>query len=469
MKLYFYGLRMIIKKVIFRQNTGDVVKWFATHMGVVYIKLAQMLAMQNFGNLFTEEDRVKLSSICDNCNPIPYKKIEKIIEKEYGCSVKKKFRKIYQEPIGSASISQVHKAVLKNGKVVAIKVKRKDVTKHIHKDIKQIRKFIHRFGKFVKFKNYLGSDVALNLYLDWILEETDFEHEKENILRYYQFTKTVNGKIENSKRIVVPRVYKNLCTENIIVMQFIFSKTINQLDFTKENKVRIKESLNDYVCLSFYALLHQMPVVFHGDPHGGNIYIDKYGNVGFLDMGLIFELTSEECELTRKLFLNAYFCNMEELCQLLIDNSPQKNVDREKLKYEMKKCCKQFSKIPVTKFFMDMINVYTAYNIDPPEFLYKMAKAMIAIFGMNTIIHNSLSTEELLGGQIIEFYVNRTVSDIKEVVSLSSKVIPAFLKEVLENGLEKSIQKEAIELLKINKKIGNMSKNWQEILGFFQE
>lgn len=262
-------------------------------MGTTYIKLAQILAMQNFGNLFTEEDRACLSSICDNCNPISYKKIEKIIEKEYGCPVKKKFRKIYEEPVGSASISQVHKAVLKNGKVVAIKVKRKDVAKHIEKDIKQIRRFIHRFGRLVKFQNYLGSDAALNLYLSWILEETNFEREQRNILRYYQFAKSVNGKIENSRRIVVPRVYKNLCTKNIIVMQFIFSKTINQLDFTKENKMQIKSALNDYISLSFYALLHQMPVVFHGDPHGGNIYLDKYGNVGFLDMGLIFELSSE--------------------------------------------------------------------------------------------------------------------------------------------------------------------------------
>lgn len=468
MKLYFYGLLMIIKKVILRQNTGDVVNWFATHMGVVYIKLAQILATQNFENVFSEEDRIKLSSICDSCNPIPYKKIKKIIEKEYGCPIQKKFRKVYEEPIGSASISQVHKAILKNGKVVAIKVKRKDLTKHIDRDIKQIRKFIHRFGRFVKFKNYLGSDYGLNLYLDWIKEEIDFETEKENILRYHAFAKKINGKIENRKRIVGPRVYKNLCTKNIIVMQFIFSKTINQLKLTEENKKAIGNSLNDYVYLCFYAMLHEIPVVFHGDPHGGNIYLDQYGNIGFLDMGLIFELSKEEGQKARKLFLNAYFCKVEELMQMLLVDSKTKNLDRASLKRDMEKCCREFKDIPVTKFFFNMINVYTSHNAQPPMFIYKMAKAFIALAGLNTILSNNTSTEELLYSQIIEFYMNRTITDVKEVATLGSKILPNFLKETMENGLENSIKKEVMHLVQINKKIDNMTKNWKEMLGFFQ-
>ena len=201
MRLYFYGLCMLIKKFILGKNTGDVVLWFSKKMGVVYIKLAQILAMQNIGNLFTEEDRQKLTSICDHCNPIAFQKIKKIMEKEYGRDLSKKFKKIYEEPLGSASISQVHKAVLKNGTVVAIKVKRQDVLKKVKMDIKQIRKLIHRFGKFFKFQNIIGSDVALNMYLDWILEETDFEHEIQNIIDFSRFAKSVNNTILNTKKI----------------------------------------------------------------------------------------------------------------------------------------------------------------------------------------------------------------------------------------------------------------------------
>ena len=100
MRFYFYGFIMIFRKLLLRQNTGKVILWFASKMGVVYIKLAQMLAMQNYGNLFTEEDRLKLSQICDHCNPIPYQKIIKIIEQEYGCKWNKKFKKFFGNQLG---------------------------------------------------------------------------------------------------------------------------------------------------------------------------------------------------------------------------------------------------------------------------------------------------------------------------------------------------------------------------------
>lgn len=468
MKLYFYGFIMLVKKFIKKKNTGEVIRWFVEKMGVVYIKFAQILAMQNVGNLFTEEDRLKLSTICDHCNPISFKKIKKQIEKEYDCSLEYKFKKVYEEPIGSASISQVHKAILKNGDIVAIKVKRKDVTKKIERDIKQIRKFVHRFGRFVQFKNYLGSDAALDLYLSWIQEEVDFENEKNNILSYFHFAQSVNGKIENTKEIVVPKVYKKLCTKKIIVMEFIASKTINQMKLTSYNKEKMNKALNDYVALSFYALFHDIPVVFHGDPHGGNIYIDKKGNIGFLDMGLIFELSKEETVFIRNLFLNAYTCNIEELYHLIVDNSIQKDVDKDLLKHEMEECCKSFKNVPVSEFFCSMIFTFIKFNVNPAPVFYKMAKAFIALYGINTFLENIESTEELLYQQIIEYYVTRTMTDIKEITHAGITFLPTFIKNTFEKGLTKSISEQVVTLSSINKKVSESLNHLEEVIYFFK-
>ncbi len=464
MRLYFYGFILLIKRFILRKNTGKCILSFVEKMGVVYIKFAQMLAMQNIENLFTEEDRKNLSKICDHCNPIPFKKIKKQIEKEYGCPLNKKFKKVFETPIGSASISQVHKAITKNGDVVAIKIKRKDVTKRIEKDIKQLRKNMHRYGKILKFKNYLGGDTALDLYLEWIKEETDFVKEKNNILEYFRFAKSVNGSIPETKNIVVPKVYKKLCTENIIVMEFIFSKTINQMPLTQQNKEKISKSLNDYILLSFYALFHDMPVTFHGDPHGGNIYIDKNGNLGFLDMGFIFTLSKEEVAYVRKLFLNAYTCNVEDLTKILLESSTQKEVNVEELKREIEKCCKQFSKIPISQFYMDMIMVYTKFNATPPKIFYKMAKTFVALFGMTTFLKNTKTTEELLQKQIIDFYVTRTMTDIKEITSSSIHLLPTLFKNLLTKGITKSITEQMIELSEMQKKMTNATAHAGEII-----
>ena len=328
---------------------------------------------------------------------------------------------------------------------------------------------VHRFGRIFKFKNYLAGDLALDLYLEWIQEETDFELEKNNILEYYHFAKSVNGSIPGAKKIVVPRVYKKMCTENIIVMEFIFSKTINQMKLTPQNKELIRNSLNDYVRLSFYALFHDMPVTFHGDPHGGNIYIDKNGNIGFLDMGLIFTFNKEEVEFIRRLFLDAYTCNIDELTHLLVDGSNQKDVDICTLKQEFTTCCEKFKNVSVPEFFMSMIFVYTRHNLEPDPIFYKMAKAFVALFGMNTFSENIKTTEELLIKQIIEFYVTRTMTDIKEIADAGITFLPNFIKNTFTKGLTKSISEQVVAINKISKKMKTTLHHADEMVGLLQK
>lgn len=468
MRLYFYGFIMLIKKFVFRQSTGKVIKWFVTKMGIVYIKLAQILAMQNYGTLFTEKDRIELSSICDNCNPIPYSKIVRIIESEYQCKISDMFQKVYEEPIGSASISQVHRAVLKNGKEVAIKVKRKDITARLEKDIKQIRRIIYRFGKYTKFKNYLASDVALSMYLDWIREEIDFIHEKNNIIKYHEFAKSVNGKIEGTISIKVPYVYKKMCTSNIIVMEFISSKTLNKMELNDRNKKVVGKAINDYIQLSFWALFHGETITFHGDPHSGNIYIDKEGNIGFLDMGLIFSFTEDEAEFIKKIFFNAYNNNYEKLTSLLLEGSTCQEVNRENLKEGIRECCQDFKRIPVSSFFVNMVNLFTTYNVDPPHVVYKMIKTFIALNGINQFTSNDATTEEILLKQIIEYYINRTVSDIDDIMKSGIKILPSFIKNTFQKGIVASISEEIMNLNKLNKKIGEAVENFNETLEYLK-
>lgn len=188
---------------------------------------------------------------------------------------------------------------------MAIKIKRKDITSTINEDINRIRKIVHRFGKFVNFSNFTGGDHALDLYLEWIEQETDFAHEKENIKVYQNFADSVNGKVSGTKKIKVPKLYEEYCTDNIIVMEFIRTQTVNKLELTDENKTKITTALNSYIRSSFWALFNDKQIVFHGDPHSGNICIDEDNNICFLDMGLLCVLSDEDAKLCRNFFFNS--------------------------------------------------------------------------------------------------------------------------------------------------------------------
>ncbi len=468
MKLYFYGLIMLIRKFIFRKSNGESIRWFASHMGVVYIKFAQILAMQNYSNIFTEEDRIELSKICDDCNPIKFKKIKKMIEKEYKCKIEEKFKFIDEKPLGSASISQVHKGVLLNNKEVAIKIKRKDVTNKINKDIKQLKKIIHRFGWIFNFKNLIGSDTILNLFIGWIMEENDFNKEKDNILEFWNYAKRVNNYNIDSVKVKIPFVYKNLCTENIIVMEYIPYKTINEIPLTSENKAKIVKCINDYFRITFTSLFKDNDVIFHGDPHSGNIYIDDDGNIGFLDMGLLFHLDKKDCIFIRDLFLNAYNVNTQKLSELLLNNSKYKDFNYNKFLEDIELCAKEFKNIPVTTYFMNMVGVFTKYNIDPPAIMFNLAKCFVALYGLNNISDNDLITEELLINQITEYYVNRTFTDFKDVLKMGINLVPRFLKTTLEYGIEKGISNEITEISNFSNKIIKTMDNCGEIIGIIE-
>ena len=352
MKLYIQAIKLLFNKFILRKNNGIVIKDFSEKMGVVYIKLAQMLATQNFGNLFTEKDRQMLSSICDNCNPISYDEIEEILKQEYGVNLDNVFSFIEKEPVGSASVSQVHRAILKTGEEVAIKVKRKDITGTIDEDIKRIRKIVHRFGKFVNFSNFTGGDHALDLYLEWIEQETDFAHEKENIKVYQNFADSVNGKVSGTKKIKVPKLYEEYCTDNIIVMEFIKTQTVNKLELTDENKTKITTALNSYIRSSFWALFNDKQIVFHGDPHSGNICIDEDNNICFLDMGLLCTLSDDDAKLCRNFFLTVYSGNYEKLYDLLVSYGDMSEEKKKSFKEDCKKYCEDIKKKVEHCFFM---------------------------------------------------------------------------------------------------------------------
>lgn len=416
MKLFIEILKLIINKFILRKNNGDCVRIFCTNMGIVYIKLGQILAVQNINGIFTEVDRQKLLSICDSCNPIQFKEIQTILDKEYGNS--KPYKHIYEEPIGSASVSQVHKAILHDDSIVALKIKRNDIELTIEKDLTQIKFCIKHFGKLLHIENLVGSYRALDFYLQWIQEEIDFIHEVKNIDSYTNFADNVNGKVENCKNIVLPKVYKEYCTENIIVMEYIQYKTISELQTDKNNSKKINDAMECYIKLSFYALFNNIDVVWHGDPHAGNIYIDNDGNIGFLDMGLIFELTTEEQNKTLEYFFCAYLGDYNKLFDLLEPHIKEQSNRKDKFREACKVYCKNIKNKPITCYFMDLVWVCAEYNISPPDFLYGMAKAFICLFGIDVVYNHTKTGKEVIEKQVIEYIIRTTAKQGKRYIKL---------------------------------------------------
>lgn len=412
MKLLFNAVILIFNLYVRRLSKGAALRIFSTHMGVVYIKLSQMLAMWNIDGMFTEMDRQELMSVCDDCNPIPFHEIEKILKTSYGKDYEKLIKKIDRKPVGAASVSQVHRAILFDGSRVVFKVKRRDIYNDAKKSIRQVRVLVHKFGWVIGFKNKMGSDKALEHYIKWIEQELDFEHEVYNIKKYTRFAQSVNGKFPGCADIVIPKVYDKYCTKDIIVMEYVIYPTIVK-SHKNDNKC-ILHAFDSYIQLSMYALLHDMPVIFHGDPHGGNVYIDNNGNIGFLDMGLLFELTPEDAKAVKELFFCAYFGQTDKLYKILVPCMNGNAADKKNFYDDIKNYCENISTRPVTAYFMDMVLVCFKYNIVPPDYLFGMAKAFVCLGGIDTIYDQNITGKELLADQVYDYVTKKFISNINE-------------------------------------------------------
>ncbi len=416
MKLYIELIKLIFRKFILRWNNGQAIKEFAENMGITYIKLAQILATQNIGNIFTEDDRKSLSKICDTCKPIDFDEIRNILKVEYGNNLTSNFKYIYTNPIGSGSVSQVHKGILKDGTKVAIKIKRKDISNQVENDIKRLKIIIKRYGKIFHFRNFKGAFIALDLYLDWIYQEIDFNNEMKNMEIYSNYVNSVNDKIKGVKKLKVPKLYKEFCTDNVIVMEYIDYSTINKMKLTDRNKTKIVNAINSYIKLNFWAMFNDKQIIFHGDPHSANLAIDNDDNLYFLDMGLIFILTNDEANLCRDFFITIYTKDYEKLFKMLIIYSNLDHKSKNKFKQDCKKYITSIENKNITHYFIDIIGICLKYEFTPPTFFFNMAKSFICIYGISNFSNNDISVVNLLSDQTLEFMIKRNINNNKKII-----------------------------------------------------
>lgn len=399
--------------ILTKQETlGTSFKRLCEQMGLVYIKLAQILSMQDI-RFISENSRKEFSHICDKSKPISYGEVYSIINKEYtalyGTDWKTKLNiiNINKKPVGYASISQVHRGtIIADGKPVQVvfKVKRPNIDTSINNDINTVRKLVKYFGWMLGFKNYKGTLQALSLESKWIRQELDFVHEVYNIEQYKKFAESVNNSIPNCKSIKVPKVYKKFCTSNIIVMEYIPNNQL--LSNGNRDKEQVQKAFNSYIKLSFNALFKGKDVIFHGDPHAGNIYIDEFGSIGFLDMGLVFKLTPREAEQTIQLFMCVWFNRKDELFNILRPAFKGTKKQLEKFRIDLYDYLDTVKYKPLTNYFMDLMLICFRYSIVPETFLFNMAKAFTCLGGLSDTYEFDITGTELLKRQVTEYIID---------------------------------------------------------------
>ncbi len=270
----------------------EKLKLILEDLGPTYVKFGQIMSMR--ADMLPKDYCNTLAKLRTAAKPVPYEEIVGVIEAEYGIGADEVFREISRDSLGSASIAQVHKAILNNGKTVVLKVQRPGIYQMMEQDIKLLKKALS-FIKVLKIQvGHIDFKMIINEMWSAAQQEMDFIAEAN----YIQELCDLNADI---KYVAFPRVERNLTTPRVLVMEYIDGVQIDDLENLKMlgydiNEIGIKLAEN-------YVKQIVDDGLFHADPHPGNIYIHD-GKIVWLDLGMVGRINNHDRRLLKKTILS---------------------------------------------------------------------------------------------------------------------------------------------------------------------
>lgn len=264
--------------------TPTMLKESFEELGTTYIKIGQFIA--STPSLFPREYVEAFQGCLDQTTPMPYTYIEGVLRQELetdGKTLEDIFQSIDVKPLASASIAQVHSAILKNGENVVLKVQKPNVDTIIHTDLGMIyglTKLMDSIAPSLKFASISPIIDEIRLRMS---AETDFYQEAKNIDDFQDFLK----KSANQK-VVAPNVYHELSTRKVLVMERFFGVSMVDDNAMRQYCKYPAQVMADTLNTWFASLM--MCNTFHADLHAGNLMLLTDGRIGFIDFGIVGKL-----------------------------------------------------------------------------------------------------------------------------------------------------------------------------------
>lgn len=249
-------------------------------MGPIFIKLGQVLSSRS--DLLPPPYLDALSRLQDNLEPFPFAEVERIIPEELGVRLSKAFADFDPDPIGVASLGQVHRATLRDGRPVVVKVQRPGIRKQIADDMEALTEIAQFADDHTRMGQRYQFVAVLEEFKKNLLREMDYRQEARHLDQ-------LADNLREFETIVVPRPIADFTTGRVLTMDFVQGRKITDLGPLAQLEMdgaRLAEDL-------FRAYLQQILLdgFFHADPHPGNVFVTNDHRIALIDLGMVGHIT----------------------------------------------------------------------------------------------------------------------------------------------------------------------------------
>ena len=278
-------------------------------MGPTFVKLGQILSSR--ADLLPDAYLKALARLQDNVKPFPYEEVEEVITSELGARISKAFGSFEREPLAAASLGQVHRATLRDGRPVCVKIQRPGIRKVIAEDMEALNEIMGLLA-LTKFGRQYQIQRIFEEFKHTLVQELDYNREAANMV-------TIGENLREFDLIDVPQPIQSFCTQNVLTMEFVEGQKITSM--TPLSRMDFDgHALADQL---FHSYLKQVLVdgVFHADPHPGNVFITPDHKIALLDLGMVGRTTPGMQEQLIKLLVAVSEGNSDRAAEIAIQIS----------------------------------------------------------------------------------------------------------------------------------------------------
>lgn len=346
-------------------------------LGPTFVKLGQVASLRP--DILPAELIAELEKLQDQATPVESADIIKVIENELGQPIQHVFREFDSNPIGAASIGQVHRAVLQSGEIVAVKVQRPGIQQMVTTDL-EILMSLARLAerRFEWAARYHVTDIVLE-FTQTVGNELDYTHEGQHADRMAKL-------FSDDPEVLIPKVYWNWTTPRILVMQHMNGVRLNEFDpHHIQSEARHTVAHRIATTVLSQLLVHGF---FHADPHPGNLMVQPDLRIVWLDFGMVGRLSQPRQQQLALLIIGMMRRNTNTVMRTLyaMDVLPE-GVDRTALWLDLEELREKYHEVPLSEVHMgqainDIFSVAYRHGVRLPSDLALVGKTLITLEGV---------------------------------------------------------------------------------------
>ena len=413
-------------------------------LGPTFIKIGQALSTRP--DMVPAPYLAALERMQDNVAPVPFEAIRVVVEDALGVRINKAFATFDEKPLGGASLAQVHRATLRDGREVAVKVQRPDIIAAIHTDLDVLASLASRADRMTD----LGRRVH---FADWVhefrktlLAELDYRSEAENLERFGEH-------FREYPELYVPAPVWDLTRLRVLTMELVAGTKVTALSGLR----RTEQKMDDMASALMRGYLDQVFVhgEIHADPHPGNLLVTDDGRLALFDLGMVAHVPPRQRERLLKLLFAAVDGRGEEVANEAIAMGTRlEDFDEERFLREVGQMVARYAAhsgsqgMSEGRLMLELVRLATACGLrTPPEMsllgktllnLEQVAHALDPELDVKAVVEDHL--EHVMRGRLRKsFSPANMASELMEVQALlreAPRKVTDILSLLAENRLQ---------------------------------